>query len=342
MEISGVDGPRRSRFAFEKAQIGRTDLSVTRLGLGTAALPGLFTAVEREDAIGAIRETLNRGLNFIDTAPMYGHGLSEELLGEGLSSFPRDSYVLSTKVGRVLEPLTPEETERAKQEGQWKNLSPYRWRFDFSRDAVLRSFEESLKRLRTDHVDILLIHDPDDHWEDAIRYAYPAIHELRAQGVVKAIGAGMNQWQMLKRFAEEGDFDCFLLAGRYTLIDHTSLPEFLPLCVKKDISILIGGPYNSGILAGGDTFNYTRAPQELLDKVARMREMAAVQGTDLKAAALQFLFAHPAVASVIPGARSAAELEQNIALMTAPVPASLWRTYRDAGFLPAEAPVPGE
>jgi D-threo-aldose 1-dehydrogenase len=327
---------------FEKARIGRTDLPVTRLGLGTAALPGLFTAVDRDDAIGAIRATMARGLNLIDTAPMYGHGLSEELLGEGLSGFDRDAYVLSTKVGRVLEPLTAEETERAIQEGQWKNLSPFRWRFDFTRDSVMRSFEESLKRLRTDRIDILLIHDPDDHWEDAIRFAYPAIHELRAQGVVKAIGAGMNQWQMLKRFAEEGDFDCFLLAGRYTLIDHTSLPEFLPKCVEKGISILVGGPYNSGILAGGDTFNYAPAPVELREKVARMRDIAAGHGTDLKAAALQFLFAHPAIASVIPGARSAAELDENIALMTAPIPAALWREYREGGFLPAEAPVPGE
>lgn len=306
---------------LEKTRIGRTNLLVTRLGLGTAALPGLYTPVDREDAIGAIRRSLDRGLNLIDTAPMYGHGLSEELLGEALAGVPRDSYVLSTKVGRLLAPEDPAKMA----DSQWRNISPYRWYFDFSRDAILRSHEESLRRMKVDHVDILLIHDPDDHWEDAIRHAYPAIHKLREEGTVKAIGAGMNQWQMLKRFAEEGDFDCFLLAGRYTLLDRTAEPELLPVCERKGISILIGGPYNSGILAGGTTFNYAPAPAEMLARVEKMRELCARHDVDLKAAALQFPFRHPAVAATIPGARTPAELDQNVQLLQTRIPDELWK-----------------
>ncbi len=319
------------------ASIGQTGLAVTKLGLGTAALPGLYTAVNEDEAVATVQAALRAGLNFIDTAPMYGHGKSEEILGLALSGIPRDSYVLSTKVGRV---LVPEEPSRL-ADSQWKNLSPYRWEFDFSRDAVRRSFDESLRRMKVDRIDILFIHDPDAHWEPAIREAYPVIHELRSQGVVKAIGAGMNQWEMLKRFAEEGDFDCFLLAGRYTLIDHTALPEFLPLCEKKKISIIIGGPYNSGILAGGTTFNYAPAAPELLDRVKAIEAVCTRHSVDLKAAALQFVFGHPAVASVIPGARTPSELSENFSLLSDEVPPALWTDLRHEGLLPDGVPVPG-
>jgi len=321
---------------FDKAELGKTGVRVTKLGLGTAALPGLYTAVEERDAVGAIERALAAGVNFIDTAPMYGHGKSEEFVGRALAGVARDSYVLSTKVGRVLEPADPE----SMRDSQWKNLSPFRWRFDFSRDAVLRSFEESLKRMQVDRIDVLLIHDPDEHWETAIGEAYPAIHELRSQGVVKAIGAGMNQWEMLQRFAEEGEFDCFLLAGRYTLIDHTSLASFLPLCERKGISIIVGGPYNSGILAGGTTFNYVPAPPELLAKVAKARSVCDRHRVDLKAAALQFPFGHATVANVIPGARDPKEFEENLRLISVPIPSALWDDLRSEGILPEEAPVP--
>lgn len=321
----------------EKVRLGRTDVAVTRLGLGTAALPGLYSAVEKTDAIAAIRRTLEKGLNFIDTAPMYGHGMSEELLGEALAGVPRDSYVLSTKVGRL---LLPEDPARRENNSQWKNASPYRWHFDFSYDAVMRSFEESLKRMKVDRIDVLLIHDPDDHWEPAIRHAYRAVRKLREQGVVRAIGAGMNQWEMLRRFALEGDFDCFLLAGRYTLIDHSSLADFLPVCEEKKISIIIGGPYNSGILAGGNTFNYEPATAALLEKVQQIGAICRRHGVDLKAAALQFPLAHPAVVATIPGARTSTELDENLRLMSVSVPPALWAELRSAGFLPAEAPLP--
>lgn len=300
-------------------------------------MPGLYTAVNEEDALGAIRKTFDLGLNFIDTAPMYGHGKSEELLGKGLAGVPRDSYVLSTKVGRLLKPADP---VKVASEGQWKNVSPYQWYFDFSYDAVMRSVEESLKRMNLDRIDVLLIHDPDDYWEAAIKGAYPAVHKLREQGVVRAIGAGMNQWQILKKFAEEGDFDCFLLAGRYTLIDHTALAEFLPVCQRKGISIIIGGPYNSGILAGGTTFDYVPASPDLLAKVKAIAETCGRYGVDLKSAALQFVFGHPTVASVIPGARTAQELEENVKLLSAPIPDDLWQELLKQGLIPEGIPVP--
>jgi D-threo-aldose 1-dehydrogenase len=320
----------------QKQELGHTGVHVTRLGLGTAAMPGLYTGVDPEAALEAVRETFRQGLNFIDTAPMYGHGRSEEILGEALAGLPRDSYVLSTKVGRVLIPEDPANLA----DSQWKNVSPYRWEFDFRRDAILRSFESSLERMKVDRIDVLLIHDPDDHWETAIREAYPAVRELREQGVVKAIGAGMNQWQMLQRFAEEGDFDCFLLAGRYTLIDQTALAEFLPVCERKGISIIIGGPYNSGILAGGDTFNYVPAPPELMQQVRQIGEVCARHGVDRRAAALQFGFGHTTVASVIPGARTPQELAENVRLMETPIPADLWEELRFHGLLPDGVPVP--
>lgn len=299
-------------------------------------MPGLYTPVQESDAEGAIHAAFAAGLNFIDTAPMYGQGKSEEILGKALAGVPRDSYVLSTKVGRLLRPMDPSKSDT----GQWKSASPNEWYFDFSYDAVMRSVEESLKRMKVDRIDVLLIHDPDAHWESAISEAYPAIHKLREQKVVKAIGAGMNQWQMLKKFAEEGDFDCFLLAGRYTLIDHTSLPEFLPVCEKKGISIIIGGPYNSGILAGGKMFDYEPAPQALLDKVNQIGEVCQTHGVDIKAAALQFPFGHPTVASVIPGARSTAELQENVKLMTSPIPRALWSELAEKGLIPAGVPLP--
>jgi D-threo-aldose 1-dehydrogenase len=211
-------------------------------------------------------------------------------------------------------------------------------------DTVMRVFEGSLKRLNLDNVDILLIHDPDSHFQEAMDGAYRALSELRSQGVVKAIGAGMNQWEMEARLAREGDFDCFLLAGRYTLLDHQALPEFLPLCQEKNISVIIGGPYNSGILASdlteSATFNYVAAQPEVLDRARRCKEVCDRHGVPLKAAALQFVFGHPAVTAAIPGPRSAAEAEDNFQMMAHSIPAALWEELRHEGLIPAEAPTP--
>jgi D-threo-aldose 1-dehydrogenase len=208
----------------------------------------------------------------------------------------------------------------------------------------MRSVEESLKRLHLDCVDILLIHDPDDHYQDAIDGAYPALEKLRSEGSVKAIGAGMNQSEMLARFAREGDFDCFLLAGRYTLLEQRGLTELLPLCERKGISVIIGGPYNSGILATGvredARYEYQSAPLEVVEKVRRLDVLCAQYAVPRKAAALQFPLAHPAVASVIPGCRSAAEVEENAAMIEFPIPPEFWLELKAARIIETDAPVP--
>jgi D-threo-aldose 1-dehydrogenase len=326
---------------LEKVQLGKTKLMVTRLGLGGAPLGGLYKDLPDETAVATVRRALELGVNFIDTAPLYGHGKSELRLGRALAGQPRDSYILATKVGRVLEPEDP-----SKVQSIWfENLPPFKPVFDFSYDGVMRSFEESSKRLNLERIDVLHIHDPDDTYEDAIKGAYRALDKLRNEGVIGAVGAGMNQSKMLARFAREGNFDCFLLAGRYTLIDHTGLEVLLPLCLEKRISIIIGGPYNSGILATGAVpdakFNYEAAPPELLEKVRQIEGICVKYSVPLRAAALQFPLAHPAVATVIPGARSVEEVEENVHLMGHPIPAEFWAELQLNKLIPAEAPVPG-
>lgn len=323
--------------ATDRVSIGRTDLAVSRLGLGGVALSGAPPATDpqqttpEDEAVTLIRRSLDMGVNYLDTAPMYGVGQSERRYGHALRGVPRDSYVLSTKVGRVLNPTTPGSAELA-------------WAFDFSRQGVVRSFHESLERLGLDRIDILLIHDPDDYYAQALTQAFPYLMELRAQGRVKAIGAGMNQWEMELRFAKDGDFDCFLLAGRYTLLDQTALPEFLPYCVEKQISVIAGGPYNSGILAVGPrqgaTFNYRAASPEMLAKAERIDAVCTRHQVPLKAAALQFILAHPAIASVIPGARSVAEVEDNVRMVEYPIPAAFWDELKQARLIAATAPIP--
>ncbi len=323
-----------------KVQLGKTNLRVTRLGLGGAPLGGLYQDVPEETVVATVRRALELGLNFFDTAPLYGHGKSEIRMGRGLAGRPADSRVLATKVGRVLVPVEAGKLEK----DEFDNPAPFKPVFDFSYDGVMRSFEESLKRLNVERIDILHIHDPDDHYEQAIKGAYPALEKLRAQGLIRAVGAGMNQAEMLARFARAGDFDCFLLAGRYTLIDHTGLKELLPLCVEKRIGIIIGGPYNSGVLATGARpgakFNYADAPREVLEKVRRVEQVCARHKVPMRAAALQFPLAHPAVAAVIPGARSVGELEENFRLMSHAIPADFWAELRQEKIIPPEAPTP--
>ncbi len=325
---------------LSKVRLGKTKLQVTRLGLGGAPLGGLFQDVPEGEALATIRRALPMGINLFDTAPLYGHGKSEMRMGRALAGIERGAFVLATKVGRLLAPVSPGELKP----DEFDNPAPFRPVFDFSYDGVMRSFEASLKRLNLERIDILHIHDPDDHYQEAIEGAYPALAKLRRQGLIGAVGAGMNQAEMLARFAREGDFDCFLLAGRYTLIDHTGLKELLPLCVEKHISIIIGGPYNSGILATGARpgakFNYADAPPNILEKVRRVQQVSERFSVPMRAAALQFPLAHPAVASVIPGARSVAELEENFRLMSHPIPAEFWAALREAKIIPPQAPTP--
>ena len=324
--------------AVDRVEIGKTGVRVSRLGLGGVALSGAppstdpQAATEEAEAVSLIKKSLALGLNYLDTAPMYGVGQSEHRYGQALRGVPRDGYVLSTKVGRVLDPAEPGSARMA-------------WSFDFTRRGALRSFQSSLDRLGLDRVDILYIHDPDDHYDRAVADTVPVLLELKAQGRVKAIGAGMNQWQMELAFARQGHFDCFLLAGRYTLLDQTALPEFLPYCVEHGISVVAGGPYNSGILAVGPregaTFNYRAASAEMMDKARRVAAVCERHRVPLRAAALQFILAHPAIASVIPGARSVSEVEENVALVEHPIPAALWADLKQDGLIADAAPTPG-
>lgn len=327
---------------LKKVRLGKTGLEVTRLGMGGAPLGGLYKDVPEETAADTVERALALGIRFFDTAPLYGHGKSELRMGRALAGQNRDTFVLSTKVGRLFVP-----EDAAKVESPWfDNPSPLMPYFDFTYDGVMRSYEESRKRLKLERIDILYIHDPDDHFDEAMRGAYRALDELRRAGAVRCIGAGMNQAEMLVRFAKEADLDCFLLAGRYTLIDHTGLKELLPLCAKKAISIVIGGPYNSGILATGARpgakFDYHQPSPDLLEKVRQIEEICGRHSIPLKAAALQFPLAYPAVAAIIPGARSVAEVDENFRLVGFPIPQEFWAELRDKSLLPEDAPVPGE
>lgn len=250
--------------------------------------------------------------------------------------------MFATKVGFLLEPDDPEKVESF----FFENPAPFRPVYDCSYEAVVRSFEESLTRLGLERVDIFNLHDPDECYEQAVGDACPALFRLRSEGVVQAVGVAMNQAEMLARFAREFDFDCFLLAGRYTLIDHAGLKGLLPLCVERNISIIIGGPFNSGILATGARpgakFNYKDAPPELVERVRQIEKVCNRFGVPLKAAAMQFPLSHPAVAAVIPGCRSAEELDENFRLVGQAIPNGFWKELRGRELLPPQAPVPGE
>ncbi|MGH9325687.1 MAG: aldo/keto reductase [Terriglobia bacterium] len=327
---------------IEKIGIGRTELRVTRLGFGTVPLGGLYKDVSEEEADATVRRALELGINYFDTAPIYGFGKSETRLGRGLAQANRDSIFVATKVGYALVPEAQGHDKRVFH--RFDNVPPLCAIFDYSYDGIMRTFEASLRRLNLSRVDILNIHDPDYNWEDAIGIAYPTVHKLRSEGVVRAIGVGMNQAEMLARFAREGDFDCLLLAGRYTLIDHAGLRELLPVCERKQISVIIGGPYNSGILATGArpraTYNYVEASPGVLERVTEIEAVCARHDVPLKAAALQFPMAHPAVAAIIPGARSAAEIEESFRMMSVTIPDDFWEELRYLNLLPPEAPVP--
>ena len=328
----------------EPTPLGGTGLTVTRVGLGTAPLGGLYEPVADE----AARETIDRawelGVRFFDTAPLYGHGTSEQRVGAALSSRPRDELVLATKVGRLLRAgAPPDESQLSGGFERWPAAPPVNPVFDFSYDGVLRSVGESLERLGLDRVDVLHIHDPDDHYDEALRGAYRALDRLRAEGTIRAVGAGMNQAPMLVRFAREADFDCFLVAGRYTLLDQSALPELLPLCRERGIAVILGGVFNSGILADprpGATYDYSLAAPELVERARRIADVCARHRVPLKAAALQFPLAHPAVTSLLLGARSVAELEENLALLRLELPGELWTDLHREQLLAAEAPTP--
>lgn len=275
-------------------------------------------------------------MRYFDTAPHYGLGLSERRLGAALREHPRSAYTVSTKVGRLLEPRADGGDDLA---NGFAVPATHRRVWDFSADGVRRSLEASLERLGLDRVDVVYLHDPDDHAEQAFREGYPALERLRSEGVVGAIGAGMNQAEMLTRFVRETDVDVVLCAGRHTLLDRSAAVELLPAAAERGVSVVIGGAFNSGLLADpgpSATYNYAPAPPELLDRALRMKAVADRHGITLRAAALAFCAAHPAVASVLVGARSAAEADDCARQFATPVPEAFWQELRDTGLLPSE------
>lgn len=331
--------------AIQRVRIGNTGVTVTRVGLGGAPLARLRTKAADKAAQGAVAAAWKAGVRYFDTAPRYGTGLSEQRLGEALAGLPREEITISTKVGFLLDPAHPKRSGRGKVDVIC----------DFSRDGVLRSLEESCARLRTDRIDIALIHDPDwapedpdratgDHFREVMEGAYPALDELRAAGTVGAVGLGMNQWPMLLKFARAGDFDCFMLAGRYTLLDQTALPELLPECAERGISVILASVFNSGILATGPsgdaTFNYSPAPVEVKERARGLEAVCARHGVALPAAALQFPLAHPVATAAAVGCRNAAELHADLAHAAAEVPAAFWREIGQRELIDPDAPTP--
>jgi D-threo-aldose 1-dehydrogenase len=322
------------------AVLGRNAVRVSALALGTAPLGNLFAPVAETDAEATVRAALAAGLSYLDTAPHYGVGLAERRLGRVLAGLPREAFTISTKVGRLLRPLAPGET--ADPEG-FAGVPPAKRVWDLSRDGVRRSLEESLARLGLDRVDILLLHDPDDHEREAYDQAFPALAELRDQGVVGAVGAGMNQAEMLTRFVRDLELDLVLVAGRYSLLDQRALAELLPTCAARGTAVVIGGVFNSGLLADprpGATFDYAPAPPELVARAVRLGEVCARHGVPLRDAALAFPFGHPAVTSVLVGARTPGEVEDAVASFGRPVPSDLWAELAATGLLPEHVPTP--
>ena len=321
-------------------KIGATDIEVTELSFGGAPLGAVGDRLTDADVDAIVTRARAGGIRYFDTAPLYGHGLSEKRLGSVLRTVPREDFVLSTKIGRLLVP----EAEGERYTGM-RDAEPVAIRYDYSFDAVRRSLESSLGRLGLDRVDILLCHDIDvwTHgdaqpgiFEAARKGALRALRALREEGVVRAIGLGVNEWQVCSRVLDEMDVDCFLLAGRLTLLEQEPLDEFLPKCVQRNVSLIIGGPYNSGILATDErrraTYDYKPAPEALWQKAQAIRRMCESHGVDPRAAALQYPLRHPAVAAVIPGVWAVSEVEANLDLIAADIPDGLWRDLATAGL----------
>lgn len=327
-----------------KTPVGRTGLELTELGLGAASLAGIFSAVPENDARATLRAARDAGIAYVDTAPFYGHGLSERLVGDALRGDV--DYVLSTKVGRLLRPGA------AADPGAWVTALPFTPVYDYSYEGVMRSFEASLQRLGLDRIDILYMHDigslthgPEAGpalFRTAMEGGYRALDELRRSGAIHAIGLGVNEREVCLTALDHGDWDLFLLAGRYTLLEQAPLDDLFPACAAAGTEIVVGGPFNSGVLVGGDTFDYGAVPEEIAAKVRTMTEICRAHDVPLPAAALQFCRAHPLVRSTIPGPRSPGELADILTWWQTPIPHALWRDLKAAGVLRADAPVPEE
>jgi D-threo-aldose 1-dehydrogenase len=329
-------------------------LAFTALGFGTAPIGNMRRVMSDAEAEATVAGAWDRGSRYFDTAPLYGHGLAERRAGAVLAGKPRDAFLLSTKVGRLLEPCAPGE----EASGIYEGVPPLKVRFDYSYDGVMRSYEESLARLGLDRVDILYVHDIDAMTHGSREAAeartrelidqggWRALAELRAAGDVAAIGAGVNEWEPCMRLLELADPDLFLLAGRYTLLEQHALISLLPACTVKGVGVVIGGPFNSGLLATGAIpgamYNYAPAPRDVLERTDLIEAVCATHGVRLAQAALHFPLAHPAVVCVLPGGRTPAEVFENADLLRAPIPDTLWRDLKRAGLMSLDAPTPIE
>ncbi len=326
-------------------------LTFTELGFGTAPLGNLYRAISDEDARATLDAAWDGGVRYYDTAPLYGFGLSETRLNPFLRNKPRDEYILSTKVGRLIQHCAPEHRDGV---GKFFDVPQRREHYDYTYDGIMRSFEHSFSRLGVDSIDILYVHDlcifshgskeaSDRRIEEFFRgRGYDAMLSLREQGMVKAIGGGINEWEVCQTLAERGDFDLFLLAGRYTLLEQTSLDSFLPLCESRGIGIVTGGPYNSGILATGAKpgawYNYDPAPKDIINKVNAIEAVCREHNVRMVDAAFQFPLLHPAHVAVIPGGQGVAESHANVEAAKAQIPAELWVDLKAKGLMREDAP----
>lgn len=326
-------------------EIGQSGLRVTELGLGCAAMTGNLGPVADEDIAGAIHESLMNDVRYIDTAPLYGFGRSEHLVGDALRRHGGDC-VLSTKVGRLLRSGVADEADAR----FWHDAFPFKPIFDYTYDGVMRSYEDSLQRLGFPRIDILLLHDIGEmhhgpeanrsHFRNAMTGGYKALDELRRSGDVACIGLGVNESAVCLTALDHGAWDCFLLAGRYTLLEQSPLEDLFPVCEEANTSLIIGGPFNSGILAGGATWNCEPAPAKVAEKVKRIATVCGSHNVPMGAAALRFPLSSSLVASVIPGPRSRTEARGIIEWFTWEIPASLWSDLRGEGLLHPDAPTP--
>lgn len=330
-------------------KFGRVDLAVTAFGFGSAPVGNFLREIDEPTSTAMFDTAWAAGVRLFDTAPMYGHGLAELRTGQALRWKDRGDFVLTSKVGRVLKPAHRATIDFA----PWANAAPFTIQFDYSYDGTLRCVEDSLQRLGLEHIDFLFIHDIDmftrgaeqpEVFRQAMDGCYRALAVLRDQGVLKAIGVGVNEWQVCHQALQQRDFDAFLLAGRYTPLEQEALNEFLPLCEARGAAVLVGGGFNSGILATGAKpgakYNYSAAPAAIMDKVAKIEAVCAAHGVPLAAAALQFVVAHPAIPSFIAGSRTVELLQQNLAWFSHPIPAAFWAELKASGLLREDAPVP--
>jgi len=332
-------------------RLGNGGLTFTELGFGAAPLGNLYAAISDEQADAILARAWDAGVRYFDTAPLYGFGLSETRLNRFLRDKPRDKYVLSTKVGRLLHACPPDQRDGV---GKWFDVPSRKEQYDYSHDGIMRSVECSLERLGQNRIDILFVHDldlsnhktqdaVDQHLEVLMKDGYRALTRLRDEGTIKAFGAGVNEWQICQTLTERGDFDLFLLAGRYTLLEQEALETFLPLAESRGIGIITGGPYNSGILATGPRegafYNYDPAPQDILERVARIQKVCETHNVRMIDAAFKFPLHHPSTLSVIPGGQGVAEMQSNIAAARSHIPYTLWTDLKEQGLMREDAPL---